>query len=296
MRWINDNPFFAGLAAVTVAGVGALIFLVLQAQAGYQQTSESYVQAVQKLHGLQNRTPFPSQENFAKIKALADGYKSELKALREQLGKMEFPLNPDIKPQQFQDDLRTTVNQTAEKATAAGVTLPKDFYLGFGQYANSLPSERAAPALDRQLAIINQVVLRLIDFKVQSIDNLDRRLLPEEAALVPEKNAKKQEVLERYPFDLAFTAEQAKFLVAFNSLLGADQFLIIRALGIQNTIMAGPLIAQSEKNSASAASLTAPAAAAPTAGELNVILGQELVKVTMRIEILDFAEPAEAKK
>ena len=296
MRWINDNPFFAGLAAVTVAGVGALIFLVLQAQAGYQQTSESYVQAVQKLHGLQNRTPFPSQENFAKIKALADGYKSELKALREQLGKMEFPLNPDIKPQQFQDDLRTTVNQTAEKATAAGVTLPKDFYLGFGQYANSLPSERAAPALDRQLAIINQVVLRLIDFKVQSLDNLDRRLLPEEAALSQEKTAKKQEVLERYPFDLAFTAEQAKFRVAFNSLLGADQFLIIRALGIQNTTMAGPLIAQPEKNSAGVASLSVPAAAAPAAGELNVILGQELVKVTMRIEILDFAEPAEAKK
>ena len=53
MRWIQDNPFLAGLAAVTVAGVAALIFLLTQSLALYQQTSEQYVQAVQKLHGQQ---------------------------------------------------------------------------------------------------------------------------------------------------------------------------------------------------------------------------------------------------
>jgi len=296
MRWIQDNAFFAALAAITVAGVAVLVGLVLEAQTQYQLTSEAYVQAVEKLHGLQGRSPFPSKENFEKIKALADDYKSELKTLREQLGKMEFPLNPAITPQQFMDDLRTTVNQMTEKAATVGVTLPKDFYLGFGQYATTPPSKMAAPALARQLAIINQVVLRLIDFKVQSLDSLDRRLLPEEAAGEPEKNPKKQEVLERYPFDLAFTAEQAKFRVAFNALLGADQFLIIRALGIQNTSMAAPLIAQPEKNSADSAGQAPAGVPASTAGELNVILGQEQVKVTMRIEIVDFSEPAEAKK
>ena len=298
MKWIQENPFLAGLTAVTLAGVAALTFLLTQSLALYQQTSEQYVQAVQKLHGLQNRTPFPSQENFDKSKALAEQYKSELNGLREQLAKMELSLNPDIKPQQFQDDLRATVNQTTEKAAAAGVTLPKDFYLGFGQYANSLPSERAAPALARQLAVINKVVMGLIDLKVQSIDNLDRRLLPEEAPPGAAGGQKKAEILERYPFDLTFTAEQAKFRVAFNSLVNSDQFLLIRGLSIQNSNPAGPLIVQTDKTSSAAADLTPGSPSTPEgkANDLNVILGQELVKATLRIEILDFAEPAEAKK
>ena len=259
MRWSQDNPFLAGLAAVTVAGVAALIFLLTQSLALYQQTSEQYVQAVQKLHGLQDRSPFPSKENFDQSKALAGQYKNELNVLRDQLAKMELPLNPEIKPQQFQDDLRAIVNQTTEKAAAAGVILPKDFYLGFGQYANSQPSERSAPAAGAQ---------------------------------------KKAEILERYLFDLTFTAEQAKFRVAFNSLVNSDQFLLIRGLSIQNSNPAGPLIVQADKNSAAAPGLTTGRSISPEgkANDLNVILGQELVKATLRIEILDFAEPVEVKK
>ncbi len=305
MRWLEDNPFLAGLTAVTIAGVGVMIFLLMQSLALYQQTSDEYIQAVQKLHGLQNRSPFPSQENFAKTKELAEQYKNELGLLRSQLAKMEMPLNPDVKPQQFQDDLRSTVNRTREKATAAGVTLPKDFYLGFDQYANSLPSERAAPALARQLAIVNRIVLGLIDFKVQSIDTLDRRLLPEEAPAAAAGGQKKPEVLDRYFFDLAFTAEQAKFRVAFNSLLNPELFLLIRGLSIQNTNPLGPLIAQPNKGFVASSGASASSDFATTAttatteapdNDLNVILGKELVKVTMRIEILDFVEPKEARK
>jgi len=299
MKWIQDNPFIAGLAAVAIAGAGALAFLVSQAMTQHQEYTDAYVQAVQKLHGLQNRSPFPNQANLDKSRALADEYKTQLKTLREQLTGMEVPINPDVKPQQFQDDLRTTVNEIAEKAAAAGVELPKDFYLGFGQYANTLPSERAAPALDRQLTIISQIVGRVIDFKVKSIDGLERRLLPEESPAPPE-NQRKQEVLLRYPFDIAFTAEQAKFRVILNSLLTADHFLILRALSVQNSDPAGPPIAQANNNQSSPANTGATSpdgtntpAAVPG---LEVILGREFVKATARVEIIDFAEPEEAKK
>jgi hypothetical protein len=300
MRWIQDNPFLAGLAAATIAGVGALIFFVLQSMGQFQEVSDQYIQAVQKLHGLQNRSPFPSKENYDKTAALAEEYKGELRSLQERLAKMQAPLNPDVKPQQFQDDLRTAVNQTVEKAAAAGVSLPKDFYLGFVQYANSLPSERAAPALARQLSIIGEIVNRLIDFKVTSIDSLDRRLLPEETPAPTEDQKKGKPVLSRLPFDLAFTAEQPKFRVVFNSLLDPKLFLIVRELSVLNSDPAGPPIAQSGANAAGTNPLAnavnpAGGAASPTSN-LEVILGRELVKVSMRIEIIDFAKPEEAKK
>lgn len=299
MKWIQDNPFLAGLSVVTALGLAVLLFLLNQSATQYQEVSDQYTQAVQKLHGLQNRSPFPSRENYEKSAALAEEYKTELQTIRRHLAAMEVPLNPDIKPQQFQDDLRSAVNATTEKAAAAGVALPTDFYLGFGQYANSLPSERAAPALARQLVVIQGLINRLIDFKITSIDTLDRRLLPEESPTPPDPK-KPEPILQRYPFDLAFTAEQAKFRVIFNSLLADDQFLLVRALSILNSEPAGPPIAQAATPAASTslAGNTDAFAQSPetTPAGLEVILGRELVKVSLRIEILDFAEHEEPKK
>ena len=189
VNWIRENSFLATLTAVTLLGCGALIFLMVQAMARFEETSEAYAQAVRKLHALQNRSPFPNVENLEKSQLLKGQYAEELGALRAQLESMQMPGSPDVQPQRFQDDLRAAVNLITEKAAAAGVELPKGFYLGFSQYANSLPNERAAPALARQLSIINKIVTDLIDFRVRSIDSLDRLPLPEEFSAPPTPQA-----------------------------------------------------------------------------------------------------------
>ena len=174
MRWLKENSFLLGLAATTILAGGALVFLMMHSMTQYRETREAYTQAVRKLHALQNRSPFPNAENFEKSRALEEQYKSELDSLRARLAIETRKLQHRIKirPQKFQDDLRTAVNRIAEKAGAAGVELPKGFYLGFSQYANSLPNEHAAPVLARQLGVIEKVVADLIGFKVQSIDGL----------------------------------------------------------------------------------------------------------------------------
>ena len=312
MSWLRENSFLAGLAAATLVVGGALVFLMTQSMTQYQDALETYAQAVRKLHALQNRSPFPNAENFQKSRALAEQHKSELDSLRAQLAKMQEQGSADVQPQRFQDDLRTAVNQIVEKASAAGVALPKGFYLGFGQYANSLPNELAAPALARQLGIIEKIVANLIDFKVQSIDSLNRVALPEESAAFAQKtedpaqrdrpSEAKPGGLKRQPFDLAFTAEHGKLRVAFNSLLDSDQFLIVRNLAFQNTARVGPLVSRQGSTG------TAPQAGEPpggvsssqgrptAAGELNVVLGRELVKAAMRIEIIDLSAPSEPRK
>lgn len=296
MNWFRENPFVAGLAAFTVVAAGALIFLVTQAMTQYAEVSDAYAQAVQKLQTLQNRSPFPNAENLEKTKALETQYKADLASLQQQLSKLEAPLNSDVRPQQFQDDLRAAVNQVTEKASAAGVTLPKDFYLGFGQYVNSPPTDRAAPALSRQLTVIRELVTNLIDVKVQSIDSLVRRPLPEEQTSAGDRKAG---IVERFVFDVGFTADQSKFRVIFNSLLKSNRFLIVRALNIANTSQEGPPVTQDAARPA-AESLSGLAGTTPaeaTGGELNVLLGREQLKVGLRLEMIDFtiAEP-EAKK
>ena len=298
MNWLKENPFVSGLIAVTVVATGVLVFFLTQSMTRFQETSDAYTQAVQKLHTLQNRVPFPNAENLEKTKQLEAQYKKELTDLQQHLQKMEIPIVPNVSPQGFQDDLRTAVNRTAERAAAAGVALPKDFYLGFSQYKDSPPSNVAAPVLARQLKVIDKLVSDLIDFKVQSIDYLERQPLPEESGKAPasgDQKDKKTAVLHRFPLNLGYTAEQGKFRVAFNSLLNSDQFFIVRALSIQNTAPAGPPVAQPDQTAAATAASGTPGTESQP-NDLNVILGRESVRVSLRLEMITFAEPAEAKK
>lgn len=301
MNWFRENPFVAGLVAFTVVAAGALIFLTTQAMTQYGEVADQYAQAVQKLHGLQNRSPFPNAKNLEATKALEKQYSTELAALQQQLVKLEAPLNADVKPQQFQDDLRASVNQAVQKAGEAGVTLPKDFYLGFSQYINSPPDNRAAPVLARQLTIINELVGALIDTRVQSIDTLIRRPLPEELPAAAQNQKKSNGIVDRYVIDVAFTADQSKFRVIFNNILKSNRYLIVRAMNIANTSQEGPPVVQ-ENTSQTTTTTGVPGLAGVAGGdeaskELNVILGRELVKVSLRLEMIDFTVPTpEAKK
>lgn len=297
MNWFKENPFLAGLVAVCVIGSGALVYLIVDSAAAYSGSSTAYAEAIVKLHNLQNKVPFPDDKNLKAIQAGLDNYSSQIAGLRSQLAKMEIPLDEKFTPQQFQDGLRTAVNDITAKAEANGVKLPAKFYFGFEQYQTQVPTERAAPYLNRQFQVIQALVTRLVDYKVTSIDGISRTPLPQEsAALAGQKKQEAEPVVSRFPFEITFTAEQPKFRVAFNSLLGSDQFLIVRSLDIHNSVPQAP----SKRPPESAAASNPLAAAAGTPGKdqpnMQVILGRELLKVTLRLEMLDFADPAAAKK
>lgn len=298
MNWIKDNPFLAGITAVCLVASGALGFFIFGSVSDYSNSSEAYTAAVTKLHTLQNKVPFPSEANRKAVQAGLDEYSSRIGKLQSHLAKMQVPLNDKITPQQFQDGLRTAVNDIRGKAEANGVKLPANFYFGFDQYQTQVPSEQATPFLNRQFLVIQSLIVRLVDFKVASIDGVTRIPLPQEsgaAAAGRRRPDASEPVLSRFPFDISFTAEQGKFRVAFNSLLGSDQFLIVRSLGIQNSNPQAPA-----KKGTEPSALPPSLASAGTPGKdetsMKVILGREMLKVTLRLEMLDFAEPTAPKK
>ena len=312
MNWFKENPFLSGLLAVTVVAAGVLTFLLIQSWTAFTEATDSYTSAVENLHRLESRVPFPNDENLKAVRAGFDEYKAKVGELRSKLAKMEIPVDDKVTPQMFQDALRAAVNGIREKAKANNVAIPEKFYLGFDQYESELPSLQATPQLNREMLVLQSLVTRLIDYKIQSLDEIKRSPLPQEESAAPQKadgqgpgkkpDSQASPVLLRYPVDLAFTAEQSKFRIAFNSLLGADQFLIPRSVTLQNSAPDGPSRKSTEPAAAPAASAdgsAAPAAgaapAAPAAPSLQIIFGRELVKADIRLEILDFIEPPAAK-
>ncbi len=312
MNWFKENPFLAGLSAVAAVGAAVLGYLIFQASSAFTAATDTYTASVSELHALQNRVPFPNEENLGVLKASLEEYTARISGLRQQMAKMEQPLPENFTPQQFQDALRAAVNETREKAAAAGVELPENFYLGFNDYQTQVPSENATPYLERQFQVIRTLVNRLIDFKVQSIDTLDRKPLPQESASnaqppaaqpgqppKPGQKAGSEPVVERFPFDISFTAEQGKFRVAFNSLLGSDHFLVVRWLRLQNSSPNPPArggdAGVAPVTTVSSDTTAADATSAASGSNLQVILGREVVQATMRLEMLDFTEPPAPK-
>jgi hypothetical protein len=298
MNWFKENPFLSGLIAVAILAGGAMGFMVFQSWTAYTAASDAYTEAVTKLHGLQNKVPFPSEANLKTIQSGLDDYAARVARLRAQLAKMEVPLDATVTPQQFQDGLRAAVNDIRERAAANNVKLPENFYFGFDQYQTQVPSDTAAPYLNRELGVIKTLVGHLVDLKVSSVNSLRRSPLPQESGSAPaggagkDKQAPPDRVFEKFPFEISFTAEQSKFRVAFNSLLGSNQFLLVRSLNLQNSSQQAPSKAAPDGSpSAVANPFASGQAGSADQKNLQVIFGRETVNATLRIEILDFTEP-----
>jgi len=301
MNALKENPFITAVILVVVAGCGVLAFFGSGAFTTYQETMAAYTQAVQKLQGLQNKVPFPDEANIKSAEALRDGYQEKLAGLKTQLGALQVLKEDGVSPQQFQDTLRSTVNAVVSRAEVAKVQLPEGFYLGFNDYKDNLPTERAAPELARQLTVITLIVEDLIGPNpenpgVKSIDALERSPLHvESGAGSPAKSPEDSNPqIEVQPIMVGFTAEQGKFRIAFNNLLKNPQFLILRSLSITNSKTEGPPVAAAADSSAPASPFESTEVTSKAAASLNVLLGREVLQVNAALEIIHFPVPASA--
>lgn len=310
MNWLRQNPFVAGLLGVLVVGCGALGFLTGQVFSAFSSSQENYSASVQKLHQLQNKAPFPDAANLQKAQDLRDRFRQQLEALRSQVGALQIPLNPQISPQQFQDELRAAFNDFTRRAEAAKVKLPENFYLGFNDYSTTPPPAEAAPALARELVLIVQLMNSLLGNNpenplIQSLDFFDRQKISTETGQPnltetrqgqpPRKTEESK--LQKMVVSVGFTTDQGKLRMALNNLLQFKSFLIIRTLSVENSQTEGPPIEPSTPaaTSASPANLfTEAPTTEPQRSALNVVLGREVLRVYLLIEFVDFSLPAAA--
>jgi len=311
MNW--RNPFLTTYLAVTVVGAGIFGYMLYSSMSHYDEVDASYTDAVDKLNKLQNRHPFPNEENYRKYEAYTADYRAAYQQLLGQLDKMQKPLEA-ITPQTFQDRLRAYVSEVMAAGQKNGVEFEPGFYLGFDQYRDTLPSNEASAPLARELEGIRTLASRLVDLKIRKIIGIKRTLLPEEGgaaeATPPPRSGRPapriaqrpaSNVITVNPFEIAFVADQARLRQAVNSITQADQFLILRTLNVLNSNTEGPKRAEdpsAEQPAAApaldqAADLTGanPAAAAPVS-HMRLLVGRETLTVAARIEMLTFNLPA----
>jgi len=295
MNWAKENPFLTGFIVISAVVIGGLGYYAFTNYSTYTELQAAYDTEVQKLHALQNRTPFPNEENLKQVVDSQKAYEAAVQELRKSLQELELPLNPDVSPQQFQDELRKAVSSAQAKAAEAGMRLPEDFYLGFNNYSSGLPRPEAVPHLARELRAIEAIFAGLVEAGVESLDQFVRTPLEIEGESRSRPGGGGSggggaKPLTKDLLDLTFTAEQGRVRLAVNSLLNSPQFAIIRAIRIQNSSPQGALkeVGTAETPGASAPEgvSSAPSASSPKA--LNMVFGREKITAQLRVELVNF--------
>jgi hypothetical protein len=300
MNWWRQNRFLGNfLAALALATIVALIFFWHEKSAADAE-QERLDTTVTELNRLRSSRPFPSGPNLRKMRAQTDRYRDSLGELEAELKSRTLPV-PPLQPDEFQAQLRQSVNAMSEKAAASKVQLPPNFYFGFDEYATSLPSSAAAPLLGQELKAIELLVGRIVDARVDSLVSLTRAALPEEkptpsptptpsrrgAARAPAKTP--PGAVTTHGVEISFAASPAAARKALNQIATAkEQLFIIRTLNVKNPADKGPKRGGAAQPSAPAA---APGAAS-NGSTVTFIVGTEHINVTARVDIVNLTPPA----
>lgn len=309
MNLVQENKFLTGYIILMLGGVGFLGFKLVTASTTLDDANARYTSKASRYNSLRNLSPYPDRENLAAFEKQKKEAAEAITAFQAELAKREFPIE-SISPERFQDRLKTAVTELRAKALTANIELPKDFYLGFARYETAPPDKDVAPILNRDLKAIDWVVQLLINAPISQLRELKRPELPEERGAKSGGGGNRPQgpgggpgrgggrgaqpdLVTAHSFDVVLVCRQRQLSSVLNGIISADapQFFILRAVRIANQNPKGP---QRDVAPPDAAPAAVPDPNAPAKGPVDIhyIVGEELVEATLRIEIVDFAEPS----
>jgi hypothetical protein len=272
-------------------------YLFFAAMSAAEEATTTYNDMSGQLTRLQNEKITRNQKNLQALTAQKDEAVLATKDFQSLLSKWSFPFE-DMSPEQFQDRLRKARTALIERGGAV-TTFPKEkFFLGFDEYENQPPSKEAVPALGRELKAIDWLCNGLIDAKVAELVSIKRDKIAEETAKPATPAAPgakpggpgggggaKPRLLTANGIDLDIHCTQKALGIFLNSLVDSKvpQFYVIRYISIKN-----------EKDKVAKTQVLDGPVAVADAGKGGYFLGEEMLNVSLRMEIVDFAEPAPA--
>jgi hypothetical protein len=298
MNWFRENREASWLGILCGGAVLIALILLWLARSRFTGVDWQLSNATSELQRLQSLQPLPNEANLDALKKQGSDYGQAVRKLKQDLQKAVLPAS-SLAPNEFQVRLRAAVTDVTEKARAAGVKLPDDFFLGFDEFATALPETEEAALLGQQLEQIKLLVDILIDAHIDALTafrRIERSVNPVPAAQwafartakfasVPENRT-----VQRASVEVTFTASPAAMRRVVNQIANSErQFFIIRTLHVKNEHEKGPARGSTAPNGATMPNQQSAATAEGKGTRpLNFIVGTEHLQTSATIEMLRF--------
>jgi hypothetical protein len=301
--WLSENKLAASLAAAFLLCAGVVGWMTFTAWDGYATASQDYAEAVSKLTKLNQQNPFPSEANRTQFQSLLVRQQSEIDSLLKSLEAYRIPAfhdlekaKPQDRPQLFQDALRSQVTAVKTVASSKGATVPLGFYLGLEEYENRPPTPEEAVGLSKQLTALNWIAEKLVSHPGVILGEFSR-VLPAPAVKTGEppkkpslpSNDKTKAAYEALGcMKTTFRCDPSSLRELLNDISAAPYFFVVETIQVQNSVAEPP-----RRNSPTQPSSPVPATTdgQQPAPRLPIIVGRELLNVSLKIRILEFNTP-----
>lgn len=248
--WIKENKFEAGLLLAVV--LVAIIAVVMGGSLGtkYQEAKDGYETETQSIAKKKALKPSPTPGGVKDYTEAVAEYRKEIKNLQTNLLTKFLPASvEEIGSSAFSEKLTAARARLAAGLQEAQIEFPEDkWHLGFGQYLNSPPKDKATGHLAFQLEALAGLHESLIAAKPSALLNLHRPELAVEKAAAPEeeesssrkgrkpRNAEPVDPFTRMPVEITVQGSEPAIREFIKSIAGNKQhYFVIRSLRLQNT-------------------------------------------------------------
>lgn len=328
MSWIQQNKVPAAIIGVSLAGAAGLGVMMFNAWQGHSTALEQFDNLNRGIAGLNSAVLAPTPENLEAKKALVDEFAAEAKKLQIVLERLQADVAPEaISDTGFQSKLKTRIAEV-RKLAAGRMGLPAEFNLAFDRYNSELPkSNDQATELSAYLDSVEKIVEVMAMSGVRQLDMIERSDLDSEKSVSATNNASRKgqaqaaaaKSVDVKTLRAVITTDQAALQVLLSKLASPSEmpfFTVLRLVRIENERKEGPLraeiglhtlqppndetvVAPQPISIAPSITPTSPdskegndviAAVQPMGQDAVDVLGNEILKVYLEIDIVSFLE------
>ncbi|MEM1083476.1 MAG: Amuc_1100 family pilus-like protein [Verrucomicrobiota bacterium] len=176
----QENKFPIVLGAVTAVAVGGLAYWGMSSSKKYDTAKSDYTDRVAELKRLTSGPAYPSPENVsAKEKAVSE-YRASIDGMQKSFDKFRAPKLENVGVDDFGDALRNAREEFVAKFEKAGTEIPEGSHLGLGVFTRETVDKNDTGVLLYQLGAFKDLFGKLADAKPAKVLNIFRPRLPEE--------------------------------------------------------------------------------------------------------------------
>jgi len=317
MAWIKRNLAFVIGGAVALGLLIAAGFYIVSSLNANDAARDKLAETYNTLDALIKQTPSPGNDKVNNIQIAADQQKQLADWMRS-VARFFEPI-PSIPPDLqaagnsavFRSALATTIKQLQDQATSVSVLLPPNYGFSFEAYRNQLnlsPSSLAPLAV--QLGEVKALADILFAARVNSLDSIQRLRISDSDASGPQSDylddhAVTNELAVLTPYVVTFRSFTPEISQVLANLAASKNGFIVKSLSVQPAGAAGAPGASDQAGppgmpsagylpgmplpgfqpGAQIAPVPAPGAT-PQKGGLQTILKEQLLRVTLQIEIV----------
>jgi hypothetical protein len=292
MAWIKRNLFFVIGGILAIGLLGAAGFYNYKGWSRNTTALNDLKEIYTRLRELYGKKPSPGNDRINNIEA-AKQQENQVREWMRQAGDYFKPIPPVptlpngmVSSEEFAAALRRMIDQLQHEAETASVTLPPQYDFSFKAQRDLVKFSGNLELLAQQLGEVKTIAEILYAARVNALDGIQRVRISDDDATGPQADyfdnqsvTNNQAVMTPYQVTFrSFSPEIGAVLAGFAS---SPHGFVVRGINVQ---LAGAAGAMSPNPTGLAPAPGAPVA--PVRGGLQTVLNEQLLRVTLVVEIV----------